>query len=431
MNTADVYMWGTRIGSISQDTIYDVPVFTYDVNFINSGIEVAPLMMPLSSREYSFPGLNPDTFHTLPGLLSDSLPDKFGTKLISRYLSSQGRSIDDLTAVERLLYTGSRGMGALEYVPAQGFLDHAEASINVEELVKLASDILSDRENLHISQNDETMAQILKIGTSAGGARAKALVAWNRKTGDIRSGQIEAGEDYEYYMIKFDGVENNKDRETDPDEKPYTRIEYAYYLMAKDAGIDMQPCELYAEKGRYHFLTKRFDRRDGGDKIHMLSLGGMAHYDYNDPGANSYEQAANVMSRLGIGQDRIEDLFRRMVFNILARNNDDHVKNISFLMDRRGHWGLSPAYDVTYAYSPTSFWLSKHQMSAAGKIEGFSMEDLYAAGRSMNINRVKMTDIINSVADAITRWPKYAEEAFVPEQRTMEISRSLSEVRVN
>ncbi len=424
MNTADIYLWGTKIGSISQNDIYDVPVFSYDRQFLHSGIELSPIVMPLSSREYSFPGLNRDTFHTLPGLLADSLPDKFGNKLISRYLASQGRNIDDLTAVERLLYTGSRGMGALEYVPAQGFTEQADASIKVDELVKLASDILSDRENIHISENDETMAQILKVGTSAGGARAKALVAWNRKTGDIRSGQIDAGGDYEYYLIKFDGVENNKDREEAADEKPYTRIEYAYYLMASEAGIEMAPCELYPENGLFHFMTKRFDRKAGGDKVHMQSLGALAHFDYNYPGVNSYEQAATVMNRIETGQDRIEQLFCRMVFNILVRNHDDHVKNISFLMDRMGKWDLSPAYDITYAYSPTSFWLARHQMSAAGKLEGFTAEDLYVSGMAMNISRNRVTDIIDRVSEAVAGWTGFAEKALVPEKRTLEIMNS-------
>ncbi len=421
MRTAEVYLWGTRIGSIAQDDIRDVPVFSYEKSFIGSGMEPAPLMMPLSKREYSFPGLNFETFHGLPGMLSDSLPDKFGNRLIQKYLSSQGRDINDLTSVERLLYTGSRGMGALEYVPAQGFIENPDVSINVDELVKLASDILSDRENIHIKENDNTMAQILKISTSAGGARAKALVAWNRKTGDIRSGQIDAGKGYEYYLIKFDGVDNNKDREEIPDEKPYTRIEYAYYNMAVRAGIIMNPCEIYMENGLYHFMTKRFDRTENGQKLHMQTLGAIAHYDFNDPGAHSYEQCAFVMSRLGIRQDRIEELYRRMVFNILAGNHDDHVKNISFLMDKTGVWDIAPAYDITYAYNPANFWLSRHQMSAAGKTENFTKQDLLSAAKNMNIKKSTAEGILREVTGSVTRWMEFASKANVPEKRAEEI----------
>ncbi len=426
MTTAEVYLWGTGIGSISQENVYDIPVFSYDRAFLDSGIQVSPLMMPLSSREYSFPALNKESFHTLPGLLSDSLPDRFGNQIISRYLSSQGRSIDDLTAVERLLYTGSRGMGALEFVPAKGFIEKGDGSIDINELVKLASDVLTNRENVHIKENDETMAQILKIGTSAGGARAKAVIAWNKETGDIRSGQIEAGEGYQYYLLKFDDVENNKDREAAPDEKPYTRIEYAYHLMASDAGISMQPCELYRENGRYHFVTKRFDRLDGGGKLHMQSLGAMAHFDYNDPGASSYEQAASIMNRIGIGQNEIKELFRRMVFSIMAKNNDDHVKNISFLMDRSGKWSLAPAYDITYSYDPNSYWLSKHQMCVAGKREGFVRADIINAGKSMNISKNTAEDIICQVADAVEKWPQFARQAEVPEHRVLEIQKEIA-----
>ncbi len=422
MNTAEVYLWGNRIGSISQNDIDDIPVFTYERSFIRSGIELSPVTMPLSEREYAFPYLNSETFHMLPGLLADSLPDRFGNRLIEAYLARSGRSLSELSATERLLYTGSRGMGALEYVPAQGFIENNDASIDVEELVKLASDVLSNRENMHVREGDGTMAQILKIGTSAGGARAKALVAWNRETGDIRSGQVYAGKGYGYYLIKFDGVENNKDRDADPDEAPYTRIEYAYHRMATEAGIEMNPCEMRKENGHYHFMTKRFDRTDEGKKIHMQTLGALAHYDFNDPGANSYEQAAAVMNRIGIHQERIEELFRRMCFNVIAKNCDDHVKNISFLMDKTGKWDLSPAYDVTYAYDPASRWLSKHQMSIAGKREDFGYEDLLKSGTAMNISGKRAEDILYQVVRSVRRWEDFAVESEVPENRVIEIS---------
>lgn len=300
MSVAEVYLWGTRIGAIQQETVTSVPVFNYDSDFLRSGIEPAPLVMPLSARSWSFPALSEESFHRLPGLLADSLPDKYGTRLIERYLAEQGRSIHSLTAVERLLYTGKRGMGALEYVPAADYAKVDDASINISALVELASEILSERERVHIADHDHVMEQILNVGTSAGGARAKAVVAWNPETGDIRSGQIDAGMGYTYWLIKFDGVKNNKDKGEKADRETHTRIEYAYYLMARNAGIVMSDCRLYQESGYYHFMTRRFDRNEEGGKFHMQSLGAIAHYDYNMPGVYSYEQAYDVMNRIGL-----------------------------------------------------------------------------------------------------------------------------------
>lgn len=425
MIAAEVYLWGRRIGFVAQDNVSDIPRFNYDAEFIKSGIQVSPIVMPLAERAYTFPGLREETFHTLPGLVADSLPDKFGTKLIEQYLAEQGRRLEDLTAVERLCYTGSRGMGALEYLPAQGYEDTPDATIDIDALVRLASDILTERNELHLQTDDHTMEQILKIGTSAGGARAKAVIAWNEQTGDIRSGQIDAGDGYEYWIIKFDGVENNKDKGDKADGECFTRIEYAYYLMATAAGIDMNRCILHEEAGRYHFMTKRFDRiGQTGQKLHMQSLGAIAHFDFNDPGANSYEQAAGIILRLGMGQDEIERLYRRMVFNVLARNHDDHVKNISFLMDRSGEWTLSPAYDVTFAFDPNNFWLRRHQMSVNGKLEDFRLEDLLECGRHMNLTNRKMMEIVEEVEGALERWSEFAEAAGVPEREMGEVERA-------
>lgn len=418
MITAEVYLWGTRIGVAAQEDNGSVPLFNYDKNFLKSGIEVAPVAMPLSSMVYSFPALPKDTFYGLPGLLADSLPDKFGTKLIERYLSEQGRDMHSLTAVERLLYTGKRGMGALEYAPAKDYGEVKDSSINIDALVKLASDILSEREKIHVSSHEQTMEQIINVGTSAGGARAKAIIAWNPETKDIRSGQIDAGTGYEYWLLKFDGVENNKDKGDKADDPAYTRIEYAYYLMARKAGIVMNDCQLYQESGRYHFMTKRFDRSPEGAKIHMQSLGAMAHFDYNMPGAYSYEQAVSVMNRLHLGQKAVEEMFRRMTFNILMRNQDDHVKNISFLMDKSGTWSLSPAYDITYANDGDSIWLKSHQMSMNGKTEGFGLEDFYEAGRHMNLTKRKAEKILTEVKTAVREWESCAESAFLDERET-------------
>ena len=419
---AEVYLWGTKIGTVSQEDTHSSARFQYDSFFLQSGIELSPIVMPLSNKIYSFPSLQSKTFHNLPGLLADSLPDKYGTKLIERYLAEQGRDIDSFSSVEKLCYIGKRGMGALEFVPAIGNYD--DERIDISALVKLASDILSERESVTLHSDNRMMEQIIKVGTSAGGARAKAIVAWNEETNDIRSGQIEAGTGYGYWLIKFDGVENNKDKGDKADGPSYTRIEYAYHLMAKTAGIIMSECRLYQESDNYHFMTRRFDRDvKTGKKYHMQTLGAMAHFDYNEPGVYSYEQAANVIYQLGMKQDDIEQLFRRMVFNIIARNQDDHVKNISFLMDMKGTWSLAPAYDVTYAHDANNFWLKRHQMSMNGKLESFTMKDFYQCGRRMNISKGNIEKIIEEVQQAVSSWQKYAEEAKLTEQIFQEIQK--------
>lgn len=416
MIAAEVYLWGTRIGVVAQENVSDIPKFNYDTNFLKSGIQVSPIAMPLSEQIFTFPALNKESFHGLPGLLSDSLPDRYGTKLIERYLAEQGRSIKELTAVERLCYTGKRGMGALEYVPAKYYMGIKDSSINIDALVRLASDILSEKKAVHLSGDEQLMQQIINVGTSAGGARAKAIIAWNEETNDIRSGQISAGDGYAYWLIKFDGVSNNKDHGDKEDGPSYTRIEYAYHLMAKAAGIDMSECRLYRENGRYHFMTKRFDREgENGAKIHMQSLGAIAHYDYNAPGVYGYEQAADILYRLGSSQKDVERLYRRMVFNVMARNQDDHVKNIAFLMDKKGKWRLSPAYDVTYACDTNNYWLARHQMSVNGKLESITDKDLQECAKKMNIGKRRADKIIDEVRFAVKNWQIYAEQSYIRE----------------
>ncbi|MBQ8063823.1 MAG: type II toxin-antitoxin system HipA family toxin [Clostridia bacterium] len=408
---AEVYLWGTRIGAVVQDAPIDIPRFNYDSAFLSSGIELSPIVMPLSDRVYSFPTLSQGTFHGLPGMLADSLPDKFGTKLIERYLTEQGRAPESFSVVERLCYVGSRGMGALEYVPAME-LSSPDGAINIEALVKLASDVLTEKRSEHWDSEQNAIQQLIQVGTSAGGARAKAIIAWNEATGEVRSGQIDAGSGFQYWLMKFDGVENNRDHDKKADGPAYTRIEYAHYLMAKEAGITMAPCRLYQDQGHYHFLTRRFDRDpETRDKLHMQSLGALAHFDFNMPGAHGYEQAAKVIYQLGMGQNAAEQLFRRMVFGILARNHDDHVKNISFLMDRNGAWSLSPAYDVTYAYDPGNYWLARHQMSVNGKLEQFTLGDLLACARHFNLSKPQVLRIVNDIDQALLRFPSFAKEA--------------------
>ncbi|MCY7388593.1 MAG: type II toxin-antitoxin system HipA family toxin, partial [Burkholderiales bacterium] len=371
MNTlAEVRLWGKTIGAVALQDGEDVASFEYDAAFAQSGIEVAPIVMPLSRRVYRFPELSRPTFHGLPGLLADSLPDKFGNALIDAWLASQGRQPDSFNAVERLCYTGARGMGALEFAPAIGPTARQTTHIEVGNLVELASEVLSNRNNLQASfaaeGKEDALRDILRVGTSAGGARAKAVIAWNPKTNEVRSGQVKAGKGFEYWLLKFDGVSGNKDKELD-DPKGYGVIEYAYYLMALQCGIDMNECRLFKENGRSHFMTRRFDRVIGdgatGEKLHMQSLSALAHYDFNMAGAYSYEQAFLVMRQLQLPMQAIEQQFRRMAFNIVARNQDDHVKNIAFLMNKSGEWSLSPAFDMTYSFNPTGAWTASHQMS--------------------------------------------------------------------
>lgn len=411
---AGVYLWGTKIGTVVQEDAAQPAVFSYEADFLRSGIELSPLQMPLSTRNYSFPGLRQETFRGLPGMLADSLPDRYGTRLLERAFAERGRAPETIMAVERLCYTGTRGMGALEYRPEHELAVTRDESLDLDVLVRAASEVLAGREELRASSSD--LRQLISVGTSAGGARAKAVIAWNRETGDVRSGQTKPRPGYEHWLVKFDGVLGNRDHGDRDDGEEFTRIEYAYHRMAVSAGIGMSDCLLMRQSGKYHFATRRFDRiGETGEKVHMQTLGAMAHYDFNEPGTNSYEQAAQVIYRLGMGKDEIEQLYRRMVFNVLARNQDDHVKNISFLMNRRGEWSLAPAYDVTFALDPGNRWLRRHQMSVNGKLEDITSEDLAAAARHMNILPARARRIVGEVVAALAGWPAFAEEASVTE----------------
>ena len=413
---AEVKLWGRTIGAVAWQENRDYATFEYDQKFITSGIEVSPLTMPLSSRIYAFPELANHTFYGLPGLLADSLPDKFGNALIDTWLATRGRTPDSFNAVERLCYTGKRGMGALEYAPVIGPRPRKAKKIEIDKLVGLASDILSQRNELKgsfkTSSREKALNDILRVGTSAGGARAKAVIAWNPQTNEVRSGQIDAGSGFEYWLLKFDGVSHNRDKELD-DPKGFGAIEYAYSLMAQEAGIAMSECRLLEENGRRHFMTRRFDRLLGGQKLHMQSLCALAHFDFNQAGAYGYEQALMIGRQLGLPMEDTEELFRRMVFNIVARNQDDHVKNIAYLMDKTGRWSLAPAFDLTYSYNPDGAWTSMHQMTFDGKRDDFTMRDFRMCGKSALMKRGRAERIVEEVIDAVRRWPEYAEQARV------------------
>jgi serine/threonine-protein kinase HipA len=420
---AEVQLWGRRIAAVSLEDNAEVAAFQYDPGFVDSGIEVAPLTMPLSTRVYTFPGLSRVSFLGLPGLLADSLPDRFGSALIDAWLAMQGRRPGEFNAVERLCYVGRRGMGALEFVPSMR-PDRRSSKLEVDQLVALASEVLTNREALAGSfgsgQRRETLEDILRVGTSAGGARAKAIVAWNPDTNEVRSGQVKAPEGFGYWLLKFDGVSGNRDKELE-DPQGYTVIEYAYSLMARAAGIEMNECRLLEEGGRRHFMTRRFDRSDEGAKLHMQSLGALAHLDFNAAGVHSYEQAFDAIHRLGLPMSATGQQFRRMLFNVLTRNQDDHVKNIAFLMDKRGRWSLAPAFDVTYAYNPDGAWTARHQMTINGRQDEFTRADFRACALVAGLKRGQDTTLLEEVLAATSRWPEFAEAAKVPARRIEEI----------
>jgi serine/threonine-protein kinase HipA len=424
---AKVELWGRTIGAVSLDEGREVAAFQYDADFARSGIEVSPLSMPLSERVFEFPALSRAAFHGLPGLLADSLPDKFGNALIDAWLATQGRTPESFSAVERLCYTGNRGMGALEFAPVLGPRPRKASRIKVDALVRLASEVLTHRhdlmEHFHEEGKERALQEILRVGTSAGGARAKAVIAWNRATNEVRSGQIAAGDGFDYWLLKFDGVAGNKDKEQE-DPKGYGAIEFAYHLMAKAAGIGMSECRLLEENNRRHFMTRRFDRLSGGAKLHMQSLAALAHYDFNQAGAYAYEQALFAIRRLGLPMAAVEEQFRRMLFNIVARNQDDHVKNIAFLMNQQGEWSLSPAFDVTYSYNPAGTWTGAHQMTVNGKRDGFSLADFDACAKSAMMKRGRAKAILAEVQAAVERWSEFSGEAKLADEVHDKIQRA-------
>lgn len=419
---ADVRLWGRRIGAVLWDERRSIGTFEYDPSFLSSGIEIAPLTVPLRAGPFDFPSLPSGTFHGLPGLLADSLPDRFGNALINRWLAEQGRPADSMDPVERLLYTGRRGMGALEFEPATGVRREDGTPVDIEPLVELANRVLNDRKDLSGvmtgKNQEEALAEILRVGTSAGGARAKAVLAWNEETGEFHSGQLKAGPGYTQWLFKFDGVAKSGDHGL-ADPQGFGRLEFACYRLATEAGIQMMRCRLHHEGGRAHFMTQRFDRVGAADegqseKLHMLSLGALRHFDFNMPRAYSYEQALETIRRLGLGRETLEEMVRRAFVNVVIRNQDDHVKNIAFLMDKAGKWRLAPAYDVVYAHNPSGSWTNAHQMTINGKSDRFALEDLRHLGTMADLKPRKTDEILREVEDAATRWGEFVAEADVP-----------------
>jgi len=428
MNDAKVLLWGSVIGAVSWLDDREIGVFQYAPDFVGSGIQTSPLMMPLNEFPYEFPALAKNTFRGLPGLLSDSLPDKFGNAVIDAWLASQNRTVASFNPVERLCYIGQRGMGALEFKPTIFGSTTKEKEIELEKLVELVNYILDQRAGLKGvlagTDDHEVLDDILRVGTSAGGARAKAILAWNQNTNEFRSGQLDLEPGFEHWLLKFDGITNNRDKEIS-DPLGYGKIEYAYHRIAVKIGINMTECRLHDEGGRSHFMTKRFDRIDNGEKLHMQTLGAIAHYDYNQAGSNSYEQATQVMKRLGLPRGDLEQQVLRTIFNIIGRNQDDHVKNIAFLMDRGGNWTLSPAYDLTYSWNPKGDWTSQHQMSVNNKRDNFTRDDFVSFASTAGLKKQLADDLISRVISEFKRWPDVASSIGVSSEYIDKIQFSL------
>jgi serine/threonine-protein kinase HipA len=427
MTVAEVTLWGTRVAAVSIDQGERYATFQYDPAFVRSGMEIAPTRMPLREQPYRFPGLPQDAFGGLPGLLADSLPDRWGTALVNAWLASQGREESSFDVVERLCYVGTRGTGALELQPAREPASASHAELQVQALVRLASEVLADRAEfvteLRRNPDEEAMKAILAVGSSAGGARPKAFIAYNEVSAQVRSGQLDAGDGFRQWVLKFDGVRQAGDHGlTDPE--GWGAVEYAYSKLARAAGIEMTDCRLLEEHGRRHFMTRRFDRPDGGGKLHMQSVGALEHVSYNEPGSYSYEQLMLLIRHLGLTTPVVQQQFRRMVFNVVARNQDDHVKNVAFLMDRDGGWRLAPAYDVTWAWSPGNRWLDAHQMTINGKRDGFTVADLREVAKLAGLPRGRAESILAEITDVVASWPSVAAEVSVEPQLAQRIADS-------
>ena len=411
---ANVFYQGEAVGVAFWDATRRVTSFQYLPEFVQRGIELAPLMMPLRNAPYQFANLH-ESFGGLPGMLADCLPDVYGNTLIDDWLRQQGRSLDDFSPVERLCYVGARGMGALEFRPGLRPERSKAERVDVEHLVELAAKVLADRKGLSVDLSGDGLDEILRVGTSAGGARAKAVIVWNEQTNEVRSGQADAPEGFQHWLLKFDGISEAFDGVQDP--QGYGRIEYAYSKMATEAGINMSECRLFEEGGRAHFMTHRFDRTADGSKVHYASLFGMAHKQYSAPGAqrHSYEDYFAVIEKLEIDPKERQEAFRRMVFNVLGCNRDDHTKNFGFLLDSSACWKLAPAFDVTYAYNPQpGKWTAAQQMSIMGKRKNITRADLIAIGRQSSVATVpKLKSVVDHVVTALQRWPHFAEQAGV------------------
>lgn len=413
IRNAFIKIWGETVGAISWDETIQTASFEYDPGFISKNWDLSPIKMPVNpgGRIFSFPELRGNnTFKGLPGMLADVLPDRYGNQLINAWLALTGRPEDSMNPVELLCFIGIRGMGALEFEPVQFNTGKRAFNIELDSLVEVAQKMIHKRMDFETNlQQDEQQAiqDILKIGTSAGGARPKAIIAFNEKTGQVKSGQTKAPKGFSHWLIKLDGISDTQFGAS----TGYGRVEMAYYLMARDCEIEMTECRLLEENGRAHFMTRRFDREDGEIKHHIQTLCAMQHYDFNDVNSYSYEQLFQTMRLLRLTYPEAEQLFRRMVFNVIAKNCDDHTKNFAFRLKKDQQWELAPAYDVCHAYRPGSDWVSQHALSVNGKRNNILKDDLLAVASSMNIK--KAGQIITRIGEVVKNWYRYAEETKV------------------
>lgn len=414
ITTAFINIWNKRVGAIAWDVDTESASFEFESSFLTNKWDLSPLKMPIADagkRVFSFPELRgTTTFKGLPGLLADALPDKYGNNLINAWLSRNRRPTDSMNAVELLCFIGKRGMGALEFEPIVPKTNNGATKIELDSLINIAQEILSGRQDFNTNlSGDEVnaLSDILKIGSSAGGARAKAVIAFNPDTKEIRSGQADAPKGFTHWLLKFDGVTDQQLGTS----SGYGRVEMAYHLMAKEAEIEMTECRLLEENGRAHFMTKRFDREQGKGKMHIQSFCAIAHYDFSEVTSFSYEQLFETMRSMLLPYTDAEQLYRRMVFNVMARNCDDHTKNFSFSMDKTGKWKLAPAFDVCHSYRPGSTWVSQHSLSINGKRQNITRDDLQEVAKNMNIK--KADTIINQVNAVVSRWNDFAEQTTV------------------
>jgi len=428
MRTAYINLWNKRVGAVSWDDERKLGSFEFDPNFAKNGWDISPIQMPIeqAGQIFTFEELGGSpTYKGLPGMLADVLPDRYGNTLINTWLARNGREPDSMHPVEMLCFTGNRGMGALEFEPVSPKTTDKATKIEISGLIEIAQDILNDRSSFQtsLSENEQkALTDILKVGTSAGGARAKALIAYNEKTGEVRSGQAEAPRGFEQWLIKFDGVHDTQFGES----SGYGRVEMAYYLMAQACGIEMMECKLLEENNRAHFMTKRFDRLGGKEKLHVQTWCAMDHKDFQQVGDFSYEQLFQTLRTLGLPYPRAEQLFKRMVLNLISRNCDDHTKNFAFTMNKSGEWDLSPAYDVCHAYRPSSIWVSRQSLSINGKREGINRNDLLAVANQMNIKKPNL--LIDEIQHTVNNWSTYAQQVGVSEQLHKAIQATLLKI---
>jgi len=423
VSVVEVLLWGQTVGAVAPAPGGKTFVFEYSPKWIASRIEPAPLLMPLRKAAYQFPSLSQETFLGLPGMLADALPDRFGSAVMDSWLASQGITRGNLTVLDRLAYMGSRGMGALTFRPTRGGVARKPSIIELSKIVQEARSVLGGQLD-PADLNAQSLRELVKVGSSAGGARPKLIVAFDEETGQLRSGQLDAPPGFEQWLLKLDGIDRQGELNAPA---TFGRSEYAYYLMATAAGIEMAECRLLEDHGRAHFMTKRFDRI-GNERLHMQTLCALQHLDYNQIGANAYEQLFQTIGELKLGEGALTQAFRRMAFNVIAMNNDDHTKNISFLMDRSGTWSLAPAYDLSFSFDPANRWIRQHLMSVNGKVNDIKRKDLMAVGDRFGVPAP--SKLLDDVQQAVAKWASFARQADMSATSASDIQQALDAAKL-